>query len=133
MSESDPGVVRQRTAGEVGARRHAVGEAVPPEESNSLNVPPSIPLPLTEEDRRRAAELSGGGRHRARKAVRSGSTAFGGTAGSPRERGAAAVEKAGGLGGRVAGIAGGRRGWMWAAAGVAVMFLLRRVLRGRHG
>lgn len=126
MTESDPGVVRQHTAGEVGARRHAVGEAVLPEESNSLNVPPSVPLRLTEEDRHRAVELSGGARRRGGSAV-----AFEEAAGRPRGSGATAVGRTGGLAGR--GATGGRRGWIWLAAGVAALFLLRRVLRGRRG
>ncbi|MFI0418538.1 hypothetical protein [Spongiactinospora sp. 9N601] len=42
MSETDPGGPSARhTAGEVGARRHPVGEAVRADESGSLNVPPT--------------------------------------------------------------------------------------------
>ncbi|WP_147267961.1 hypothetical protein [Spongiactinospora rosea] len=42
MSETDPGGPPSRhTAGEVGARRHPVGEAVRADESGSLNVPPT--------------------------------------------------------------------------------------------
>ncbi|MDF5752304.1 hypothetical protein [Spongiactinospora sp. TRM90649] len=41
MRETDPGETHtENTAGEMGAHRLSVGEAVPPDESGSLNVPP---------------------------------------------------------------------------------------------
>ncbi|MCG5214225.1 hypothetical protein [Streptosporangium sp. KLBMP 9127] len=42
MTESDPaGPPAEHTAGDVGARRHSVGESVRVDESGSLNVPPT--------------------------------------------------------------------------------------------
>jgi hypothetical protein len=41
MTEQEPGPPVEYTAGEVGARRHSVGESVRVDESGSLNVPPT--------------------------------------------------------------------------------------------
>jgi len=114
MSESDPSVAPQPTAGDVGARRHNVGEAVRPDESNSLNVPSTTapppeftPRPTVEETPR--ATATPGDRHTAEPERHPRPTA---TVEQPAPKRSHTVP--------------------WVAVGAVAALVLRRVLR-RHG